>query len=178
MKHWVTLETPRLFLREFREEDLDSYAAICADQEVVRHIGEGKPLTRVETWQHMATMVGHWHLRGYGMWAVEERESGALIGRVGFWNPEGWPGFELGWMLGRTYWGHGLATEGARVALDYAFSRLEQTRVISLIRSENMRSIRVAERLGERYEGTVEVSGIELLIYGIRKGSGAALNPC
>jgi RimJ/RimL family protein N-acetyltransferase len=165
--HSITLETPRLILRQFREEDLDSYAVICADQETVRYIGEGKPLTRAETWQHMATMLGHWQLRGYGLWAVEERGSGAMIGRIGFWNPEGWPGFEVGWMLARSHWGRGLATEGARAALDYAFSRLRQTHVISLIRPENNRSIRVAEKLGERYEGTVEVSGIELRIYGI-----------
>ena len=165
----TTLETPRLLLRPFREQDLDAYAAICADPEVVRYIGDGRPLTRDQTWRHMAMIVGHWRLRGYGNWAVEDRQSHAWMGRIGFWNPEGWPGFELGWMLGRMYWGRGLATEGARVALDYAFSVLDQPHVISPIQPGNSRSIRVAEKLGERRVGIVEVSWVESLLYRIER---------
>jgi RimJ/RimL family protein N-acetyltransferase len=168
----ITLETPRLLLRPFREEDLDAYAAMCADPDVMRYIGEGRPLTRAETWRQMAAILGHWHLRGYGVWAVEERASGAMIGRIGFWNPEGWPGFELGWLLGRACWGYGFATEGARVALDYAFSALKQNHVISVIEPENIRSIRVAERLGEKREGRAEVFGKDVLIYGIEREFG------
>ena len=163
------LETARLVLRMFRESDLDAYAGMCADPEVMRHIGDGKPLSRAEAWRNMAMMLGHWELRGYGLWAVEERESSAMIGRVGCWNPEGWPGFELGWMLRRAYWGRGLATEAARVALGYAFKELNQSHVISVIQPENQASIRVAERLGERYEGTSEVMGISVLVYGIHR---------
>lgn len=163
----TTLETPRLLLRQFKESDLDSYAEMCADEEVMRYIGEGRALTRAEAWRNMAVILGHWHLRGYGLWAVEEKESGLLVGRAGFFNPEGWPGFELGWLLGRPHWGKGFATESARAALDYAFSTLDETRVISLIRPDNLRSIRVAERLGEKYETTIDVSGSEALLYSI-----------
>ena len=166
------LETTRLILRMFRESDIDAYAEMCADSEVMRYIGNGKPLSRAEAWRNMAMMLGHWELRGYGLWAVEERASGAMIGRVGCWNPEGWPGFELGWMLRRTYWGHGFATEAARVALDYAFEELNQLHVISVIQPANQASIRVAERLGERYEGTSEVVGVKVFIYGIHRGEG------
>jgi RimJ/RimL family protein N-acetyltransferase len=109
----VKLETERLILRMWREEDFESYAHICADPQVMRHLNQGKPLTRLEAWRHMAFLVGHWHLRGYGHWAVEEKASGNLAGRIGFLNPEGWPGFEVGWTLGREYWGKGYATEGA-----------------------------------------------------------------
>jgi RimJ/RimL family protein N-acetyltransferase len=117
----------------------------------------------------MAFIVGHWLLRGYGMWAVEERESGAFLGRIGFFNPEGWPGFELGWTLGRQWWGKGYATEGARAALDYAWRELGREHVISLIQPANQPSIGVAERLGERLEGEVELFGNRALVYGIHR---------
>lgn len=163
----VTLETERLLLRMWRESDFEAYARFCADPEVMRYLGEGRPLNRMEAWRHMASIVGHWHLRGYGIWAVEERETGNLVGRIGFFYPEGWPGFELGWVLGRDHWGKGYASEGARRALDYAFTQMNRDHVISLIHPDNVGSIRVAERLGEKVEGKTEVFGHEVLIYGI-----------
>ena len=114
-------------------------------------------------------MIGHWSLRGYGLWAAEERFSGAFVGRVGFWNPEGWPGFELGWMLRRSFRGRGYATEAARVALEFAFTRLGQPHVISLIQPENTASIRVAERLGERFLESADLMGKNVLVYRITR---------
>jgi len=165
----VTLETERLRFRMFRDDDLDTYATFVADAEVVRYLGEGRPLTRQEAWRQMAIILGHWQLRGYGLFAVEERATKTLVGRIGFFNPEGWPGFELGWMLGRAHWGKGYATEGARRALAFAFNELDQRRVISLIRPDNAPSVRVAERLGERLEGQVTLFGQEALVYGISR---------
>ncbi len=75
----------------------------------------------------MAMFVGHWSLRGYGLWAAEERATGEFVGRIGLWNPEGWPGLEVGWLLDCACWGRGLATEGARAALAYAFTTLGPT---------------------------------------------------
>ncbi|KYC43284.1 acetyltransferase [Scytonema hofmannii PCC 7110] len=165
--HIPQLETQRLLLRGFLEEDLDAYAEMCGDPEVMRYIGTGKPLSRWESWRSMATMLGHWQLRQYGMWAVEERQNGEMIGRIGCWKPEGWPGFEIGWTLRRQYWGRGFATEGATAAIDYAFNVLQQSRVISLIRPQNTASIRVAQKLGEKLEGTTEIFGSEAVIYSI-----------
>lgn len=163
----MTLETDRLRLRMFRDDDLDAYAPIVADPEVMRYLGDGKPLDRAGAWRQMAQVLGHWTLRGYGLWAVEERATGALVGRIGLYNPEGWPGFELGWVLARPYWGKGYATEGARRALAHAFGELGRDHVISLIYPANAASIRVAERLGETLEGRTELYGREVLIYGI-----------
>ena len=162
-----TLETERLWLRAFREEDLDAYAAICADPEVMRYLGDGRVLSRADAWRQMALIIGHWTLRGYGLWAVEERATGDLIGRLGFFNPEGWPGFELGWMLRRASWGRGYATEGAGRALAHAFTEMGRDHLISLIRPDNRASIRVAERLGERLERRTDLFGQEALVYGI-----------
>lgn len=165
----VVLQTERLVLRLFRESDLDAYAEMCADPEVMRYLAGGKPLSRADAWRNMAMILGHWQLRGYGLWAVEERKSGMMIGQIGCWNPEGWPGLEIGWTLRRAYWGQGFATEGAYAAIRYAFNELGQSHIISLIRPENTASIRIAERVGEHHEGIAEVMGNMVLVYGLAK---------
>jgi len=167
----VTLETERLRLRAFRHEDLDAYAAICADPEVMRYLGTGVTLNRNDTWRAMAGILGHWKLLGYGMFAMEVRETGELIGRTGYLNPPGWPGFELGWVLGRPWWGKGYAVEAAIKCRDYAFDTMGRDRLISLIRPDNHRSIKVAEKIGEALAGEVELLGSKALIYEIRKQS-------
>ena len=165
----VRLETERLVLRWFRDDDFDQYKLICADPEVMRFLGDGKPMTELEAWRHMAAIMGHWYFRGYGVWAVEEKATEKVIGRIGLMYPQGWPGFELGWMLGRAHWGKGYATEGARRALAFAFAELKQRRVISLIRPGNAASVRVAERLGERLEGSTTLFGQDALVYAIAR---------
>ena len=159
------LETPRLILRHFEERDLDALAAIYADAETMRYLGTGATASREETWRAIGGILGHWLLRGYGMWAVVERETGLVVGRVGFINPEGWPGFELGWVIERTRWGRGYAPEAAAVALRYAHETLGRDRVISLIRPLIKASIRVAEKIGQRHEGSVQLFDKEALIY-------------
>lgn len=163
------LETERLLLREFRGGDLDAYAGMQADPEVMRYIGEGRTLTRNDSWRSIAGMLGHWQLLGYGMWALEDKESGTLVGRAGFIDPPGWPGFELGWLLGRPYWGLGFATEAASRCLRFAFEELRRDVVISLIRPANAPSIRVAERLGMRDTGEIELLGSKALRYEARR---------
>lgn len=143
-----TLTTARLRLRAFRERDLDAYAAMCADAEVMRHIGAGGPIARATAWRHMALFLGEWALKGAGMWAVELRGDGRMIGRVGFLNPPDWPACELGWLLARDAWGQGLAFEASAAALDYARQALGLQRLVSMIRPANARSIKLAERLG------------------------------
>jgi RimJ/RimL family protein N-acetyltransferase len=159
------LATDRLILRAFCESDLDAYAAMLADPDVVRFLGT-QPLTRSEAWRNLAMVLGHWTLRGYGLWAVEDRESGLLAGRVGLWRPEGWPALEVGWTLRRQFWGRGFATEAAHAVIEYAFSTLGQNHLISLIHPENVRSIAVASRLGMTHEGRTELLGNEVVIYG------------
>lgn len=169
----ATIETERLILRPWRTDDFEGYAQICADPEVMRYLG-GKPLSRLEVWRSMAFHVGHWGLLGFGHWAVEEKSSRAFIGRIGFLNPEGWPGFEIGWTLSRANWGKGYATEGATRALEIGFGSMGREHIISLIQPDNRASIRVAERLGEKVEGRTELFGNEVLIYGIDRNAWAS----
>ncbi len=117
-------------------------------------------MERSDAWRSLAISIGHWTLRGYGTWAVERKADGALVGRVGLINPEGWPGLELGWTLGRPYWGQGYASEAAAAALRYAFLTQPVTWMISLIDPDNKASQAVAERIGEtKGEGTKIRSG-------------------
>lgn len=164
----VTLESDRLILRAFTEDDLDDYTAMCSDPEVMRFLG-GKTWNRMETWRHIATILGHWHLRGYGLWAVARRDTSELVGRIGFINPEGWPGFELGWTLARSAWGNGYATEAAGRALEYAFTEIDRDHVISLIHPDNKASLAVARRLGEKLEGQTEILGQKVGVWGIHR---------
>src|SRR5688572_11131285 len=95
-----TLETPRLVLRGWRADDFAPYAAMLSDPETARFITRrGQPYGEAETWAEMAFLAGHWPLLGYGMFVVEDRSTGAFLGRVGPLKPKGWPGFEIGWTL-------------------------------------------------------------------------------
>ena len=169
----VTLESERLLLRWLREADFDQFARMCRDPEVMRFLG-GEVTTDIDVWRQMASIMGHWYFRGHGIWAVEEKSTGNLIGRIGFIYPIGWPAFELGWTLARESWGKGYATEGAQRALQYAFTEMGRDHVISLIAPANVASARVAQRLGEKLEGQTELLGKEVLIYGIGREEWAA----
>lgn len=161
-----SLETARLTLRRPEPKDTEPWIAMCADPELTRHVTPGGvPLSREDAWRALATLIGHWEIRGYGMWILEERRTGAFLGRAGLWRPEGWPGLEVGWMLVRGAWGNGYALEAARAAVEVARERKLDRRLVSVIHPENARSIRVAERLGERPAGDVEVRGVLCRLY-------------
>ena len=167
------LETDRLVLRTWKLEDFEAFANLHADPEVMRFLSaDGKPLSRFDAWRSFAGIVGHWSLRGYGFFAVVERGTNELVGRVGPWYPIDWPDFEVGWTLDRKYWGRGYATEAVRACITYSFKELGRSKVISIIHPDNRRSIRVAERVGERLEGNVTVpivSDSVFLQYGVRR---------
>ncbi len=167
------LLTERLHLRPFEADDFEAHAAICADPEVMRFIRAGA-LSRSDAWWQLARYMGHWRLRGYGLWAVVERSTGRLVGHLGFLEPEGGHGFEMGWALARDVWGKGYALEGTRAALAHAFTALGRDHVVCVIRPENARSIRLAEKLGGRLEREFEEGGTHLLMYGITRDGAAA----
>ena len=162
------IETERMILREFREEDFPAYEKLAANPDIMRFLG-GKTMNQVEAWRHMAFLVGHWTLRGYGYFALEEKESGQFIGRAGFTNPIGWPGFELGWTIAPSHQRRGLAFEAAQRLLRFAFDDLDREHVISLIHPDNTPSRRVAEKLGQSVEGETVVLDMPVLIYGISR---------
>jgi RimJ/RimL family protein N-acetyltransferase len=148
------LESERLTLREFRGTDFELYAAFWAS-EASRFVGG--PCGRADAWRRMAMYAGHRVLRGYGIWAVEERETGEVIGQAGLWYPEGWPEPEVHWALFPNHHGRGFATEAARRVLHHARVELGFTRLVSCIEPANAASVRVVLRLGAVREGTASV---------------------
>jgi RimJ/RimL family protein N-acetyltransferase len=157
------LETERLRLRAWREEDLDGFARFCADEATARFVGGVSD--RAGAWRRMAAQTGHWQLRGYGSWVIEERSGGGFVGYCGLWNPEGWPDREIMWGLVADRHGRGYATEAARSARDYAYRQLGWKTAISCIDAGNIASLRVAEKLGARFERNVEVGPYRFGIY-------------
>jgi RimJ/RimL family protein N-acetyltransferase len=152
------LETDRLLMREFRPEDVAPHVASARDPDVQEFLGGvSEPY---DAFLGLAAHAGHWALRGYGGWVVALREDpGRMLGRVGLWQPEGWPGLEVGWRLHREAWGHGYATEAARAAIGWAWTVLDAPELISLIAPGNRASQRVAQRLGHVPAETLDVNG-------------------
>lgn len=167
------LETERLLLRMWQPSDLELYAAMFSEPEVARYLSpNGQPMSREDAWRGLAFQIGHWRLRGFGMFAVIERATNDLVGRIGPLQPEGWPDFEIAWGLRRKYWGRGYATEAVTACIKYSFRELGMHHLISIIDPDNVNSIRLAERLGELLEGTISLPnapGKTLLQYGLNR---------
>jgi RimJ/RimL family protein N-acetyltransferase len=165
------IETDRLVLRLPRAEDAPDLAAAYAEPATVRYIGDGATATLAEVEAVIPQWLERWELWGVGLFSLERRDDARVLGRAGFlrWDPETWElggsETEIGWLLGQEHWGHGYATEAALALRDWV--RLERglTRLISLIQHGNLRSVRVAEKLGERYERDVEVRGKPSWLY-------------
>lgn len=150
------IETDRLILREPRVGDLDAVAAFMASDRA-RFVGG--PGNRFEAWRALTSAVGCWIVNGYGTWTLEDRASWQVAGRVGVIRHEGWPEPELGWHIYDGFEGQGLAHEAALAARAAAARHFGLTRLISLIDAANVRSLRLAERLGARFERDGEVLG-------------------
>jgi RimJ/RimL family protein N-acetyltransferase len=147
----IHLETERLILRLPCREDFEPYAEMHADDEAARYIGGA--LTRAAAWRKFLQMPGAWMVQGFAMFSVLEKSSGRWLGQLGPWQPDGWPGTEIGWAFHPSAWGNGYATEAGLAALDWAFERLGWDEVIHSIHPDNRASQALAARLGSRNRG-------------------------
>jgi RimJ/RimL family protein N-acetyltransferase len=151
-----SLRTPRLLLRHWRGDDLDAFAAVNADPDVMRYIHDGRPLDREATAERLTRYQQHWREHGFGLYAVEIRETGELAGFTGLavptFLPEIMPAVEIGWRLGPAFWGRGLATEAARAVVAHARAELELRRLVSVHIVGNEASARVMVKLGMSLE--------------------------
>ncbi|MEM0930181.1 MAG: GNAT family N-acetyltransferase [Pseudomonadota bacterium] len=155
----ITIQSERLTFRPWQPSDFEAYAAYYADDATARYVGG--QMSRDRAWRHFAAVVGHWTLKGYGFWAVDETASGEFVGCIGLQMPEGWPELEFGYWLMPSAHGKSYATEGGVRCLDYAYKELGAKTLVSYIDPANEPSRRVAERLDAELEDT-----IELLNYG------------
>jgi uncharacterized protein (TIGR03086 family) len=155
----VLLTTPRLVLRRWRlASDLDEYATVCADPEVMHFIGDGSTHDRDRTQRAIDDYEAAWERNGFGLCAAVRRDTGELAGFVGLavpeFLPEVMPSVEIGWRLGRRHWGLGLATEGARAVLRWAFAELGFDRIVSIHQVGNEASAAVMRKLGMTLDRT------------------------
>ncbi|NDW45267.1 GNAT family N-acetyltransferase [Ruegeria sp. PrR005] len=150
------IETENLILRGPRESDFEAFAAFGASE---RSRFVGGPFPRFRSWGGFLATYGHWALRGYGMWMVEERATGATAGRIGFIFNDGWDEPELGWHIFDGFEGKGYAYQAAHAARAHGAQHFGLDGVISYIDPANTRSLRLAERLGAQYERDGEVAG-------------------
>jgi ribosomal-protein-alanine N-acetyltransferase len=161
----IVLETERLVLREFRDEDLDDYAAMLADPETMRHYP--RPYTREEAQGFIEKNRHRYEANGFGVWVIAERGTGAFLGDCGlvFVLVEGAPEVEIIWHVVRDRWRGGIASEAARAARDHAFGPLGLRRIVALVRPENLPSAGVARKIGMDVEREAVFHGLPHLLF-------------
>jgi RimJ/RimL family protein N-acetyltransferase len=159
------IETDRLLLRKFRPDDLDDFAAMFADPDVVRYVGDGRPADRDEANRALQSSLRHWQLNGFGRWAALDRTTGNFIGFGGLRSLFGTP--EVVYHLGKEFWGKGYATELARASLRFGFEDRGFNRIVAIAKPENVASIHVMEKLGMSFEKHARYYDIDVVQYQI-----------
>ena len=171
MPNLYEVETARLLLRQFREEELDSYhERIFNDPRVMAFLPPGRPVPKARTAAWVARCKTHWERYGFGVWAVEERASGELIGHCGLGALEEIPEVEVLYALAPAHWGKGLATEAARASVRFGFEQAGLSRIIALAFPNNVGSRRVMEHAGLRYVKDTYLFDHDLVYYEIERG--------
>ena len=145
------IETERLNLRLFQESDWKDIHEYYGDPECARYTS-GKALTENESSQKMSALMGHWVLRNYGSYAMEEKSVGKVIGVAGLDFPNDWPEPEIQWGVTRQYWGKGYASEAVRAVKRMAARYLPDLSLISLIHPNNTNSSNLARAVGASFE--------------------------
>lgn len=154
--HAPQVVSSTLILRGYQEDDFEAFARFAASE---RSCFVGGPVGRADSWRAFMAAIGHWTLRGFGMWVVEDRGTGQVAGRVGMILNDGWHEPELGWHIYDGFEGKGVAYQACLMARDYSARHFGLDRVMSYIIEENQRSIRLAARLGAVFEKTVDLRG-------------------
>lgn len=157
------LTTTRLRFRFWRDSDVDPFYDFYRDPR--SQAVYGADVERSDVWRRVALFIGHWHLRGYGPWALEERASGKFVGYCGPWFPDGWGDPEIGWGIMPEFRGRGYAGEAGKRARDYGYRDVGLPRLVSYIDPGNSASLRVAEKLGAVPDGEFLLHGKPHLVY-------------
>jgi len=143
-----TIETARVYLRPFTADDLDAFALVCGDPDVMRYIGNGKPLSREQTQARLNSIIEHQSRHGFAVWAAIDNASGVLMGYCGLQFLDNTPEIEVGYRLAKSFWGGGLATEAARASVRYGFEELGLDRIVAVVQPGNLASQRVVGKAG------------------------------
>jgi len=161
------IETERLILRMLRAEDLDELSALMSDPDVVRYVGNGKPVSREESDRALQSILKHWQTHGFGRWAVIDKHSRKFVGFGGLRSLFGTP--EVVYHLAKAHWGKGLATELGRAALRFGFEERGFERIVAITKPPNKASIHVLEKLGMQFEMITSYYDMEVVQYQITR---------
>src|SRR5262249_4484290 len=167
LENSVVIETDRLRLRMLRDSDLDDLAALFADPDVMRYVGNGLPTTRAEAEKALTSIIAHWERHGFGRWAVEDRYTNEFIGYSGLRSLFGTP--EVVYHFMKNQWGKGFATEVATASLDFGFNRRGFDRIVAIAKPENAASIHVMDKIGMHFEMRTNYYGIDVVQYSITR---------
>ena len=169
METSIICHTSRLVLRKFNDGDVDSLLGFRGDPEVMRFSITGSETREDIQTKYLPSCLRRYSRDGLGQWAVIRKSDGLCVGECGIClqevNRE--PEFEISYRMRRDCWGNGLATEAARACCDYGFNKIRLRRLISIIESENIASIRVAEKMGMTLEKIASFHRIPILVYSV-----------
>lgn len=174
----ATLETQRLKLRGFTLEDVAAHGRIFSDPLVTRYLPRGPyPAEKAPeiAQRTVAYFIEHWEKLGFGVWAVTDAVSGALIGQCGLNHLAASDEFEVLYLLDRPFWGVGLATEAAQAAVDVGFDWVGLERIIGLTAPENVASQRVLRKIGLRYEEDAQYFGMQVKYFALDRSARGAV---
>lgn len=163
------IETLRLILRPFSPDDLDEFAAINADPEAMRYIGNGKPQSREQTQIRLNGILNHYQQHGFGLFAMVDKTSGEFVGFCGLQHLDNTSEIEVGYRLARRFWGRGLATEAARACLQYGFEQLGLERIVAVVQPANAPSKSVAAKIGMKYIKNAHFYNTDVEYYAITR---------
>jgi len=164
------IETARLRLRQFTLFDLEDLFRIYSDPEVMRYVGKGAR-TRDETKAGLLSMLKHWELHGFGIWAVVDKMDGQLIGRCGLCFLDNTPEVEVGYTFAKPYWGMGIATEASQASLKFGFEVLKLNRIVAIAKPENVGSQRVMQKVGMKYENKAHYYNTDVVYYALLRSA-------
>jgi RimJ/RimL family protein N-acetyltransferase len=161
------IETDRLLLRMFRPDDLDELARLFSDPDVLRYVGDGKPVNREETDKALKSIIKHWNTHGFGRWAAVDKNTLEFVGLGGLRSLLGTP--EVVYHLAKAHWGKGVATELARASLRFGFEEHRFERIVAIAKPDNSASIHVMEKIGMSYEMHTNYYNIDVIQYAITR---------
>jgi len=156
------LETKRLFLRGPAPEDYPNFKSTFTSY---RARFMGGPLNDYETWMLYAAEIGHWHIRGYGMWMIHDRVTDKPLGMAGGWKPAKWPEAELAWIIWPETAGQGYALEATHAVRAHLYRQHGWETAVSYVDPKNLDSIRLAERLGAKKDETARTVDGNDIVY-------------
>jgi RimJ/RimL family protein N-acetyltransferase len=161
------IETERLLLRMFRPEDLDELARLFSDPDVMRYVGDGKPVNREEADKALKSIIKHWTTHGFGRWGAVDKKTHEFVGFGGLRSLFGTP--EVVYHLTKAHWGKGLATELARASLRFGFEEHQFERIVAIAKPDNAASIHIMEKIGMLYEMHTSYYNIDVIQYAITR---------